>query len=276
VSLREEENALGRRNPVNRGTAREGAEPVEDDEYSRGYEEGARNVLMEVMSFVSKGHTSLEIRYLVETRLAHMGEETRERRQSRTLSAPRRIPLESLLPQKPHRESSIPRDEAAPLIQPGFSYLFLQGARSQSRQFLGSMLSHGLPVVAITRLSQELVQYSPRGKLLVLHIDSRGGDDGNDDTLVGVRHVGADINKLTGILVRFHERMGDQVGIYMESFEYLKSEYSFEVAIRLVHWLNTMTQKGDGVLAVSADPESMDKQQLSDLRRDFNIEKSGP
>lgn len=241
-----------------------------ESDYSKGFEDGTKEALREVLSFVARGHSASEVRLLAETRLAHLDEETDHRR-SRLLPPPRRIALDTLLQVKVKDGPGSPETSRTPPPPlPGFSYLFQEAVPTLARGFLGQVLAGGMPVVALTRHPQDLLPLTQGHGLLVLTIG--GGPDGErEETQTGVQSMEADAGSLTGRLVRFQERSGGQTGCYLDAFEYLVTEWGFERAIRFVHWLNTAVQKSKGVLILSADPDSLDPLQLSSLKKDFSI-----
>jgi hypothetical protein len=267
----EEGEDSGEKGPSLRAGWRGPSAPSEDNDYPKGFEDGVRNALREILSYIVKGHSANEIRLLAETRLAHMEEETMERRKSLVVS-PRRLPIDSLMPVVAQSNRSAGEKVATPMMN-GYSYLFQEKTPTQAREFLGRVLEAGLPVVAMTRLPQELSALCSKGMLTVLRIDEGATEDSKGENSVGVRSVDANPSFLTGAVTRFQEKMGPRVGAYLDAFDYLESEYGYENAIRFVHWLNTLAQKQSGVLIVSTDPEGLDNRKMVQLRSDFNIKR---
>jgi hypothetical protein len=267
----EEGNETGEKVGPLRASWRAPSVPQEDNDYPRGYEDGVRNALREVLSNISKGHSASEIRFLAETRLAHLEEETQERRKS-TVVSPRRLSIDALIPMGMQPGYS-PREKIETPLMRGFSYLFQEKAPTKAREFLNEVLVSGLPVVAMTRRPQELSHLGSKGRIAVLRIDSAGVEEGKEDGIGGVKNVDANPSSLTGVVKRLQEQMGPTVGIYLDAYDYLDSEYSFEDAIRFVHWLNTITQQAGGILIVSTDTDGMEKRKQVQLMSDFNIKR---
>jgi hypothetical protein len=267
----EESNDTREKGPALRASWRLPAPPQEDNDYAKGYEDGVRNALRDLVANVSKGYSAPELRFLAESRLAHLEEETMERRKSQGVS-PRRLSMDSLIPVST-QSGYTSREKATTPVMQGFSYLFQEKSPNQAREFLSQVLSSGLPVVAMTRLPQELVPLRSRGKLMVLRIDSGGVEEGKAVDSSGTLNIDASIQSLTGTVKRFQEEAGNQIGTYLDAFDYLESEYNYENALRFVHWLNTIAQQFRGILIVSANTDGMEKREQATLQSDFNIKR---
>ncbi len=241
--------------------------PREEQDYVRGFEEGTRSALMEVLSYIAKGHTASEIRFMAETRLAHLRGELEERRQA-ILRVPPSLPKSTLMPGT--GRSSERGERTLPTPMAGYSYLFLEENHTQARHFIGQLLDQGLPVVAITRQPQDLPEPKDPHHLLTLVVDSRGNDEWKGEELSGRHSVGADSSAITGVINRFLEGSGPQVACYWECFEYFVNERTYEQSLKLVHWLNSTVLSKKGILVLSVDPETMSATQLRNLRVDFN------
>ncbi len=245
--------------------------PSPESEYSRGYEDGTRETLREVVSFIARGHSASEVRLLAETRLDHPGAEWRGGPPRPQVN--RRVPLEALLPGRARAEAE--PAPAPPSILPGYSYLFFETSPHLAPTFLVEVMRKGMPLVAITRHPESLPPAPDPGRFLALHLVGEGAAS-EEANLSGVRSVEADTQTLTGIVERFREGRDEPIACYFEALEYLNAEAGFDRTIRLIHWLNTAAQKGRGVLIVSTDPASLSASQLSALRRDFNFVRQGP
>ena len=256
-------------NPADRSNARGGNPPREEQDYVRGYEEGARSALMEVMSYIAKGHTASEVRFMAETRLSHLRGELEERRQA-ILRGPATVPKSTLLPS---HSRSAEGDAAAPLPppMPGYSYLFLRDGHQRAREFVRQLLEKGLPAVLITRQPQDLPPVPSDAKVLTLVLDARNNEEWQGIELSGKHPVPADSSAITGIVTRFLEGAGPQVACYWECFEFFVSERNYEQSLKLVHWLNSTLLAKKGVLALSVDPGTLSQTQLRNLRVDFNL-----
>lgn len=240
----------------------------EDDEYARGFADGSRVALREVISYVGKGHTASEIKLLAETKLAHVGEDSVEYYRN-ALPRPQRIPVENLLPgrQPDAGHSLVPQMKA---VMPGFSYLFSEESPNAGRKFLKQMISAGLPTVIITRLPQNFEDLkAASGCLIVVVGNAESGESGKREGCL--IHIGNIPNDVTGPVNEYLSSNAGQIGCYLETVEYFVGEAGFDLTLRLVHWLSAEIVKRKGVLAVSVNPEALDRRQQGALRADFNF-----
>ena len=251
---------MGQKNPLPKS---------EERDYESGFEEGARSTLMEVLSFISKGHTASELRFLAETKLSHLSDASREHRPP-IFSMPTTVPKSSILPSRFHSEA-VETERSIPDPLPGYSYLFLEEDHSRGRQFLDKLRAKTLPTVILTRLPQEFAESGPNEHQLTLVVGTQGEEASEKEGLSGVRQVGSELSSITGLMNRFLEKEGPQVGCYVEALEYFVTEKGFDQSLRLVHWLNSAVLSKKGVLALSTDDGTLSNIQLRNLKVDFNL-----
>lgn len=233
--------------------------------YARGYGDGVRGALREVISLAARGHTASEIRLLAQTRLSKLGDEVALRRKS-LLAPPQRVPLESLV--RPRLRGEGPNPQHPPAA-PGSSYLFLEVTPREARTFLKDLLGRGVRGLALTRIPQDLRPVAPPPALAILHLGGGGAPE------EGVEAVQSDPNYLTSHVANFWDSADGPGVVHFEAFEYMQSETSFEKALKFVHWLVGSAQSNKGYLVVTLDPGSLEGRQLSVLKKDFNHTVSG-
>ncbi len=226
--------------------------------YARGFGDGVRSALREVMSWASRGHTPAELKVLAQSRLSHLDEEVALKRRT-LLSAPQSIPLESLL--RVRGPESAP---GFPPLAPGYTYLFLEERPLLARRFLAEALPRLGGALGLTRLPGELRAVAPREALEVLYLGVESPSD------PGVEGASNNVSGLTSRVQDFLGRDGSSRALYLEAFDYLTVWNDFEPAMKFLYWASAEVHSHRGVLLVSVDPDSLSRVQLRTLERDFN------
>ncbi|MGP8071778.1 MAG: hypothetical protein ACLPZM_01420 [Thermoplasmata archaeon] len=237
-----------------------------DEEYVRayaaGYEEGVRSALREVLGHASRGHTTQELRMLVESRLARLSEEVDLKRKG-LLAPPRRPAWGALLrPPTSARPWVSPVGVAPPVtalrVGPGRSLLVREERPSRALEIVRANVSD-FPRIAIVSLhppsipglaSENLVEISPTGA---------------GDALSAALPTPGEIS---GRLRGPTELPGGAL-VYVDALEFLATEHSLELTLRFVNWLVTQVHETGSALVVSFDPRSLDLKDASRLERVF-------
>jgi hypothetical protein len=249
---------------------REGAAPPseaesEDEEYARtyaaGYEEGVRSALREVLGRASRGHTTAELRMLIESRLARLAEEVELKR--RSLSAPPRRPAWGSLLRSPTAArpwvSPIGPAAAAPpaKLLPGRSLLIREPRPDRALEVLRASAG-GFPRVAVVSLHPPpLPGLEPAHRL---DVPLGGAGDGSG----GPPSPG----EISGQLRGPTELPGGAL-VYVDALEFLMTENGLDLTLRFVNWLVGQVRDTDSALLVSFDARSLDLKDSSRLERVF-------
>ncbi len=235
-------------------------EPPADEEYARtyaqGYEEGVRGALREVLEHVARGHTTQELRMLVQGRLARLSEEVELKR--RALLAPPRRPvwgalrrLPGLPPLRPDGAGTSP----PPVLGPGRSVLVREER----------------PRRALEILRTEAPRF-PRVALVSLHPPELTTVPAERATVVAVRSATATERltpgQVSGLLKAPTEQAGGAL-VYVDALEFFVTEDGPEVTFRFVNWLLDQVLRTGSSLLVSFDARALDAKEASRLERSF-------
>jgi hypothetical protein len=242
-------------------------EPPADEEFARtyasGYEEGVRSALREVLQHASRGHTAQELRILVESRLARLGEEVELKRKG-LLGPPRRPAWGALLraPQ-PARPWPGPQTSTAPALlrlSPGRTLLVREERPARALAILRDSASV-FPRVALVSQRPPDVPGLPVGRRVDIDVAATSTGDAGGSARLGPGEIG-------GRLRESAEAPGGAL-VYVDALEYLASEYSLDTTLKFVHWLVTEVEETGSALLVSFDRRSLDLKEMSLLERAF-------
>lgn len=238
-------------------------EPPADEAYARtyaaGYEEGLRSALRELLAHASRGRTNQELRALIQSRLARLGEEVDLKRQS-LLAPPRPRPFGELA--RAPRFPGSGGDHAA--VAPG-----LRGPLGPKETVV---VREARPERAV-----ELLRLS-RGRFPRLVLVSLRPPDLADPTVetldVPVRDAGTSSGghlapgEIAGRLKAPLAAPGGAL-VYVDALEFFVTEEGPEVTLRFVRWLVGEVQASGSALLVSYDPRALAGTDASRLERLF-------
>ncbi len=230
--------------------------------YAAGYEEGVRNALREVLGHVSRGHTTAELRMLVESRLARIKEEVDFKR--RSMTAPPRQPAWGSLLRPP--------TAARPWITPVGPVPALAPVRLTAGRCL--LVREERPARALEVLRANTAAF-PRVAMVSLHppvtpglapasrveVSLSGAADGSGS---GPPSPG----EISGQLRAPTEAPGGAL-VYVDALEFLTTENSLDMTLRFVNWLVGQVRDTGSALLVSFDPRSLEVKDSSRLERAF-------
>ncbi len=240
---------------------RDGPDASDDTEYARayaqGYGDGVRSALREVVAHVTRGHTTAELRMLIESRLARLSEEVEAKRRS-LLAPPERPAWGALLRSAPVRPWSAPTGAPpAPSVRPGQSFLVREDR---------------------PRRAVEIVRRSAAGfartMIVSLHPPAFDGLAPSARVEVPLAPAGPaqSAPSLSEISGRITERLANAEGpvlLYVDALEYFLAYESPDTVLRFVAWLLEETRRRGGGLVVSADPQAFDPREIGRLQRLF-------
>lgn len=226
--------------------------------YSRGFGDGVRSALREMMAWAGRGHTPAELRIFAESRLAHLDEEVALKRRT-LLSAPRAIPLENLL-----RLRGPDSRPAFPPLLPGYTYLFLEERPQLAHRFVVESLPRLGGALGLTRLAGDLRRIAPPDRLQILDL---GVESTNEP---GAEPASSNVSGLTGRVQDFLASEKGPMMVYVEALDYLNTINGFESSIKFLYWVTGEIRRHHGVLLVSTVPEVFTLSQVKTLERDFN------
>ncbi len=244
-----------------------GEEPPADEEYARtyaaGYEEGVRSALRELLGHASRGHTAQELRMLAESRLARLAEEV-ELKQKSLLAPPRRPAWNSLLrpPQaaRPWSGPVVGPAPAVPVLGPGRSVLVREERPARAIELLRANANSFPRIVLVSQRPPDVPAVVP-GRRLELVVASGGGADPG-----GPRRLTP--GEISGRLREPTESPGGAL-VYVDSLEFLATEYSLDTTLKFVHWLVAQIESTGSALLVSFDRRALDLKEMSVLERAF-------
>jgi hypothetical protein len=243
--------------------------PVEegpkDEEFARtyaaGYEEGVRSALREILGHASRGHTTAELRMLIESRLARLPEEVELKRRS-MLAPPRQPAWASLL-----RPPAGARPWLAPLgpsptanlrLTPGRSLLLREERPRRAIELLRETASQFPRVVLLSLHPPEIPEVRPEQRIVLPLVS---GGDGPGGVALAPGEIGGRLREPT-------ELPGGAL-VYLDALEFLATEHSLETTLRFVQWLGNQVSTTGSALLASVDPRSLELKDLSRLERAF-------
>ncbi len=238
-------------------------EDAPDEEYARtyaaGYEEGVRSALREVLGHASRGHTTAELRMLIEGRLARLSEEVEAKRRG-MIAPPLRPSWGSLF-----RPSPAARPWVAPVgtpatpplrVVPGRTVLVREERPGRALEILRER-SAAFPRVAFVSLHPPSVDGLPADRRLEVPVGG-AGEPGGPPTP----------GEISGRLRAPTEAPGGAL-VYVDALEFLATEHSLDMTLRFVNWLVGQARETGSGLLVSFDPRSIDGKDASRLERAF-------
>jgi len=229
--------------------------------YAAGYEEGVRSALREVLGHASRGHTTAELRMLVESRLARLPEEAELKRKS-MLAPPRQPAWASLLrPPTGARPWVAPIGPPIPAVlhlAPGGSLLIKEERPRRALDLLRDSAKRFPRVVLLSLHPPELPELRADERIV---IPVTAGGEGADGVAPAPGEIGG----------RLREPMEAPGGalVYLDALEFLATEHSLETTLRFVQWLGNQVGSTGSALLASVDPRSLDLKELSRLERAF-------
>ena len=244
--------------------------PVEegpkDEEFARtyaaGYEEGVRSALREILGHASRGHTTAELRMLIESRLARLPEEVELKRRS-MLAPPRQPAWASLLrPPGGARPWLAPVGTPSPAsvrLSTGGSLLIREERPRRALELLRESVHQFPRVVLLSLHPPELPEIRPDQRIV---IPLASGADGPDGAALAPGEIGGRLREPT-------EAAGGAL-VYLDALEFLATEYTWETTLRFAHWLAGWPVGRAGTVVVSIDPRTLDERNLHRLESAFS------
>jgi hypothetical protein len=255
-------SAPSRRDGPPRAPVEEGPK---DEEFARtyaaGYEEGVRNALREVLGHASRGHTTAELRMLIESRLARLPEEVELKRRS-MLAPPRQPAWASLLRPpagaRPWVAPVGPIPTYHPSLATGGSVLVREERPRRALDLLRES-AHEFPRVVLLSLHPpDLPEIRPDQRIV---IPLTSGGEGPDRAALAPGEIGGRLREPT-------ESPGGAL-VYLDALEFLATEHSLETTLRFVQWLSQQVASTGSALLASVDPRALDLKDQSRLERAF-------
>jgi Protein of unknown function (DUF835) len=229
--------------------------------YAAGYEEGVRNALREILGHASRGHTTAELRMLIESRLARLPEEVELKRRS-MLAPPRQPAWASLLrPPVGARPWVAPvggTPPPPPRVSSGGSLLVKEERPRRAIELLRESAPHFPRVVLLSLHPPEIAELRPEQRVVISLVTAPDAPAG---AAPGPGEIGGRLREPT-------EAPGGAL-VYLDALEYLATEHSLETTLRFVQWLSNQVGATGSALLASIDPRSLDDRELSRLERAF-------
>lgn len=238
------------------GNGRPGPNP--DEEYAEtflaGYADGARSVLKELLAQASRGHTVGELRFLVQSRLAHLPEEL-ELRRKRLLAMPPRSPW-----------------GPAPSLRPGPPRPW--GVGTPTLRLLA-----GSQVLVREERPRRAVELATEGasrfeRLLVVSPDPPAFSEVPSEKVqrfvVGGPGAGPSLESLGGSLRGPLEAPGGAL-VYLDAVEAIALQDGAEPALKFVNWLVGYTRERENAVVAAVHPRIMTAKDQSLLERAFQV-----
>lgn len=234
-----------------------------DEEYARtyaaGYEEGVRTALREVLAHASRGRTNQELRALVQSRLARLGEEVELKRRG-LLTPPRPRPFGELL--RPTAGfpaggggQALPRGGIAPL-HPGASVLVREPRPERAVDILLASRTAFPRLVIVSLRPPEL----PKGAEETIVVPVRDPKSPGGTSLTA--------GELAGRLRGPMDLPGGAL-VYLDALELLVTAEGSELVLRFARFLIEQVQHQGSALLVSYDPHALTLTDASRLERLF-------
>ncbi|MCI4372474.1 MAG: DUF835 domain-containing protein [Thermoplasmata archaeon] len=229
--------------------------------YAAGYGEGVRSALREVLGHASRGHTTAELRMLIESRLARLPEEVELKRRS-MLAPPRQPAWASLLrPPVGARPWLAPIGTPPPVVlrvTTGGSLLIREERPRRALDLLHESATQFPRVVLLSLHPPELPELRPEQRIVIPIIS---GGDGPDRVAPGPGEIGGRLREPT-------EAPGGAL-VYLDALEFLATEHSLETTLRFVQWLGNQVSTTGSALLASVDARALDLKEMSRLERAF-------
>ncbi|MGI0151647.1 MAG: hypothetical protein ACREC5_06910, partial [Thermoplasmata archaeon] len=218
------------------------------DAYAAGFGEGLRESLREVLQHAARGHTTAEIRILVESRIARIPEETELKRRS-LVSPPRRPAWGALLrppaPVAPEPPSA-PGPGASAGWQPGTSYLFREERPREGIRFAREVADRHQRIVWVSHDDPPALGV-PGERVVSVRPSARppGGS------------AGAEPGEIAGRVQRARTE-GGPVLAYVDALEFFVTEFGSEPTVRFATWLGTWARESGSTCILSVDPGTLE------------------
>ncbi len=229
--------------------------------YAAGYEEGVRSALREVLGHASRGHTTAELRMLIESRLARLPEEVELKRRS-MLAPPRQPAWASLLRSPVGARAWVAPVGAPPALgfrlAAGGSLLIKEERPRRAVELLRDAAKQFPRVVLLSLHPPDLPELRPEQRIVIPITSTAEGGDGS---ALAPGEIGGRLREPT-------ESPGGAL-VYLDALEFLATEHSLETALRFVQWLGNQVGTTGSALLASVDPRSLDLRDLSRLERAF-------
>ncbi|HEV2230676.1 MAG TPA: DUF835 domain-containing protein [Thermoplasmata archaeon] len=234
-----------------------------DDEYARayadGFGEGLREALKEVLQHASRGHTTQELRLIVESRLARVAEDVDRKRRS-LVRPPRRPAWGALLrgPEPPAPWSPTPQNLSIARVGVGQTVLFREERPARAIEALERSQS-GFPRLLLITIHPPTLSTASEGKAEIVRVAPASNDPGRSGISPG--EIGGRLRAAT-------ESPGGAL-VYLDALEFLTTEYSVETSLKFLHFATTQAIDSRSALIASVDPNALDPRDLSRVQRAF-------
>ncbi len=232
--------------------------------YAAGYGEGVRDSLREVLTHAARGHTTAEIRILVESRIARIPEEVELKRRSLT-QPPRRPAWGALLrapgPVPPAPAAAPTAGPAAPPapFAPGTAYLFREEQPREGIRFAREVAGrHGRILWVSPERPPDLGLPADRISFLPPRARPATGEEGGGPGEIAGR-------------IRSSPADDGAVLAYVDALEYFATEFGAETTVRFATWLASWARETGATVVVSLDPKSLPEREFSRLQRAFGV-----
>lgn len=231
-------------------------EPPADEEYARtyadGYAEGVRTALKDVLEHTSRGFAPYELRLLVQSRLARLGEEVELKRRS-LLGPPRRSTAQLF-----HPPGAPPRpwspESAPPRVVPGRSYLVKEATPSRALGLVATAAPE-FPRVVLVSLNPPTLPSLPRDRREEIRLADGGPAGGATRMALGT---------LAG---RLKEPLAKGALVYLDAVEFLINAEGFDMVLNFLVWLNGQVGSGRAAAVICVNPDAFEARQVANLGR---------
>ncbi len=232
-----------------------GANPDEEyaETYLAGYAEGARSVLKDLLGQASRGPTVGELRFIVQSRLAHLPEEVGLRRQ-RLLAVPRASPWTPVLPRLgPPRPWG--GGAASPRLVAGAQVLVREEHPRRAVE-LATEAAGRFPIIVIVSPDPPPFTEVPSGKIRAF--------------VVGAGGPGLTLESLAGQMNGLMQTTGGAL-VYLDGIETISLQDGGETAIRFVNWVLAQARESGSAVVAAVHPRVLSPKDQSLLERAFQV-----